>query len=82
MAKPLKSENQTVSEQITDAVNGTDDVIEVAHPGAAPMLVMASFPIVLFLAILLALGYFAFFCSKPKEDSGGPLRSETSNTSD
>ena len=79
MTKPLKSENQTISEQITDAVNGTDEVMEVAHPGATPLLVMASYPIVLLLVISLALCYYAFFPSQPKHDSNNPSEVKTPN---
>ena len=60
----LKSQDQSISEQITDAVHGTDEPMEIAHPGSTPMLVMGMYPLILVITIVLALGYFTLFRSK------------------
>lgn len=70
MNPKLKSEDQSVSEQITDAINGTDEPMEIAHPGSTPLLVMGMYPLILVIAIAIALGYFTLFRAKQSDTPG------------
>ena len=52
-----KATGQSVSEQIADAIQGTDEPMEIAHPGLTPMLVMGMYPLILVVIIVLGVGY-------------------------
>ncbi len=47
-----------LSEQIMDSIQGKDEPMEVSHPEAPPLLIFASYPIILILGIIVALVVF------------------------
>lgn len=49
------TDNETISERILDSVQGKDEPMEESHPEAPPLLVFASYPLVLILGIIVAL---------------------------
>jgi len=52
------SVKEPLSEQIMDSIQGKDEPMEVSHPEAPPLLVFASYPIILILGIIVALAVF------------------------
>ncbi len=49
------SEHESMSEKVMDSMQGKDEPMEVSHPEAPPLLVFASYPLVLVLGIIIAL---------------------------
>jgi len=52
------SVKEPVAEQIMDSIQGKDEPMEVSHPEAPPLLVFASYPIVLLLGLIIAFAVF------------------------
>jgi hypothetical protein len=52
------SAKEPLSEKVMDSIQGKDEPMEVSHPEAPPLLVFASYPIVLLLGIIVAFVVF------------------------
>ncbi len=42
-----------IAEQISDSVQGKDEPMEKSHPGVSPLLVFASYPVILIIALVV-----------------------------
>lgn len=71
-----KGTGQSVSEQISDATQGTDEPMEVAHPGLTPMLVMGMYPLILVFLIVVAVGYMMLSQKKPVNSPTMPVAAD------
>jgi hypothetical protein len=44
-----------IAEQISDSVQGKDEPMETSHPEAPPLLVFASYPVILIIALIVGI---------------------------
>ena len=53
-------EHHSILETVHHAIDGTDEPMEDEHPLATGALMMGAYPLALFLAIAIAIAFFAF----------------------
>jgi hypothetical protein len=77
MSKTTNHENDTLLDTIENSITGQDEPMVEVHPSAPLWLVMGMYPLVLLVAIAIALSYFAY---TNFNDDGAPTEPSVSST--